>query len=564
MAKWQRILFWSILAAALLVRVSVSLADYRSLIGNDILQDDAFYYFKIAANIVHGKGLTFDGIHPTAGFQPLYVLLLIPVMALCGSDPVAPLHVANLMLAVIGAATGMLLFRLTRRLVGPNAGLSVLALWTVSPYFILFSVNGMETGLAMFFAVATLHGYLRFRSTEGRLIRKDILFGSVCGLSVMARLDMLLLLFAMAVDWGWCWLRQQRRTVAWKRALLVGVVALATWAPWGITSRIATGHWLPTSGSASRLIALNYGWINLKPIWTAVAPDDRVFDPTNPPLAYFADVATKGIFTFLLEHPLLGPLRVATSYSMWPDLDEYPPYAWFAKSPAAHGALIAILLAGLGAVGLRSGLSRSHRDPQHLSLALVLTVFSILVLLVYPVCTPSHWYFTRYFTTAVLLTTVGGVASVARLLSRTTRARGMVVGATFMSLLLACQLNHMRILSGLQWSEAEPQGFLASWLALEPYIEPEARIGVFQAGIVSYFSGLDVINLDGKVNEEAYESLRARRLHRYIEDAGLRYIADWPWVIWSLCTRHPGSDLRGRVVTTENRGAGFVLVELGE
>ena len=42
-------------------------------------QDDAYYYFRIAQNIALGRGSTWDGIHSTNGYHPLWLLMLIPL-----------------------------------------------------------------------------------------------------------------------------------------------------------------------------------------------------------------------------------------------------------------------------------------------------------------------------------------------------------------------------------------------------------------------------------------------------------------------------------------------------
>ena len=41
--------------------------------------DDAFYYFKIARNIINGAGCSFDGLAPTNGFHPLWMVFLLPI-----------------------------------------------------------------------------------------------------------------------------------------------------------------------------------------------------------------------------------------------------------------------------------------------------------------------------------------------------------------------------------------------------------------------------------------------------------------------------------------------------
>ena len=42
--------------------------------------DDAFYYFGIARNVAHGHGSTFDGINPTNGYHPLWMLIVGAVL----------------------------------------------------------------------------------------------------------------------------------------------------------------------------------------------------------------------------------------------------------------------------------------------------------------------------------------------------------------------------------------------------------------------------------------------------------------------------------------------------
>jgi len=43
------------------------------------IPDDTGYFYKIALNVALGKGLTFDGINQTNGFQPLWLYMLLPL-----------------------------------------------------------------------------------------------------------------------------------------------------------------------------------------------------------------------------------------------------------------------------------------------------------------------------------------------------------------------------------------------------------------------------------------------------------------------------------------------------
>src|SRR5579862_331595 len=65
-----------IVCALLTARVSVTL-------------EDGYYYFKIAQNLASGAGSTFDGLHPTNGYHPLWLLCLVPIFWLKTSPETA-------------------------------------------------------------------------------------------------------------------------------------------------------------------------------------------------------------------------------------------------------------------------------------------------------------------------------------------------------------------------------------------------------------------------------------------------------------------------------------------
>jgi hypothetical protein len=64
----------------------------------------------------------------------------------------------------------------------------------------------------------------------------------------------------------------------------------------------------------------------------------------------------------------------------------------------------------------------------------------------------------------------------------------------------------------------------AVWI--EENTDSEARIGSLNAGIIGYFSGRTVINLDGVVNEKAYEARRDDRLIEYVHSKEICYLVD--------------------------------------
>ena len=72
---------------------------------NWFLSDDAFYYYKIAQNIVEGRGSTFDGVNPTNGYHPLWLIICVPIFALARYDLVLPLRIVILVSTALGAAS---------------------------------------------------------------------------------------------------------------------------------------------------------------------------------------------------------------------------------------------------------------------------------------------------------------------------------------------------------------------------------------------------------------------------------------------------------------------------
>jgi hypothetical protein len=530
-----RTVFWALVAVAGGVRLIVALADYRSLIGSDVYPDDAFYYLRIAQNLVAGRGMTFDGAAPTNGFQPLYLLLLTPIVALARGSAAAPIYLSGVLLTGWAIGTAFMLRALLTRLASGAVALFGVLLWAVSPYFILMSVNGLETGVALFFAMALPLAYcVWIRAARPPGGKRLLAFGGLAGLAILARLDLVLLLAAIVADWL---IRERARASHASRAVALTLAgALAVWLPWAVASHAATGHWLPTSGPASREIALDWGWSNLQPIWTAITPDRALFDPRHVPAAYHLDVATKLGVVFLFENPLLAPLRANVTVGPWADIDGFFPYRLLAANPFLATVLALLAVAGL-ALAWRQTRPRQP-VPTEAPIAItrrVLAIYLGLFAIGYTWYAPAHWYFNRYLTAPILLTTAVLLAEAARWIGGGGRRR--VAAATVAVAIVVCQLAQWRFFARLRWSDAPPSGLLAGWQALVPRIGPQDRVGAFQAGVYGYFSGRDVVNLDGKVNQDAAAALREGHLDDYIRAQKLRYVIEVESVFRALHRR---------------------------
>jgi hypothetical protein len=80
-------------------------------------QDDAFYYARIARNVARGYGLTFDGLHATSGFHPLWLVVLVPLFA-AWSGPLTPLAAALVLQILLAGAAAALTVATLGRVVG--------------------------------------------------------------------------------------------------------------------------------------------------------------------------------------------------------------------------------------------------------------------------------------------------------------------------------------------------------------------------------------------------------------------------------------------------------------
>jgi hypothetical protein len=534
--------FWVLVALTGATRLAVVLADHRSLIAGDVFPDDAFYYLRIAANVVAGRGLTFDGAAPTNGFHPLYFLMLLPIVAAARGNLILPIHLAGALLSAWAVATAFVLYALLRRLATSGVALFGLLLWAVCPYFILMSVNGLETGLAIFFGLLVPLLYLAWFHGERRPdAPRALAFGAVCGGAVLARLDLVLIVTAVAVVEVARQIRARRPDA--RSAALALATGAAVWLPWGLVSHAATGHWLPLSGAASREIALNFGWLNLNPIWTHPSAQQRLFDPAHVPASYTLDVATKLGVTFLFENPLLAPLRANVAVGPWSELAGFVPYRMLLVNPGLAVGVALVAAAAMAVVWKRRAraLPPDATAAGRAALRRIIGVYLPLVWIGYSCYSPTHWYFNRYLAGPIALTTVSLLAEAAPFAAWPSRARTVL--AVVALAIAGCQVAQWRFFTRLRWSAAPTGGFLASWRSLEPRVPPGARIGAFQAGTYGWFGGRDVINLDGKVNQDAFTALKERRLHEYIRSQGVRYVMDGKWMLHVLCARHapPGS-----------------------
>jgi len=193
--NWFEILLLSTLIG---IGVYAALSDPQNLSQRWFTRDDAYYYFKVAQNITEGKGITFDGINPTNGFHPLWMVVCIPIFFLARFDLILPLRVLLVVMSGLSAGTGIILYRLTKKVIHPFIGMMVAFFWVFNKT-ILFHVykQGLETGIAAFFIslfIYYLYRYERPHDHKQTSWKELVTLGLAGTLAIFSRLDLVFII----------------------------------------------------------------------------------------------------------------------------------------------------------------------------------------------------------------------------------------------------------------------------------------------------------------------------------------------------------------------------------
>jgi hypothetical protein len=191
-------LFEALLVTVILsVHLYAALADAYNFPNIWFKRDDAYYYFKVAQNITEGRGSTFDGINPTNGYHPLWMIVSIPIFALARFDLILPLRVLLMVIAGFQAATAVLIHRLVKDNLSHAVAILAASFWAFNFYIHLNVYEyGLETPLAAFSIVYFIYKLSRFEK-EWRITtvkpRQVVELALIAVLVMFSRLDLVFL-----------------------------------------------------------------------------------------------------------------------------------------------------------------------------------------------------------------------------------------------------------------------------------------------------------------------------------------------------------------------------------
>lgn len=456
---WWRALL--VFAVALVPRLLI-IAQPIPLQLNKSLPDDAYYYFLTAQNIVAGNGPAVDGMHPSNGWHPLWMLVTTGVYALPFGDLDTPIRIIAALGSICDSLVAVVLYLGARRFVGEAALFGAL-LYGINAMPLLQAVNGLETGFAaLSVAVAWV---LTLAFVEQPMPRRAVLWGASFGVAFLARTDTALILAFLGLYVLVSFLRSRQSLPLIAASAAVALVIVLPWWLWN-----AANFGSPFDQSSASAVP-----------WAMRARFEMNFP--GQPLWQLA--LRNASIQFWLRGDHLGAPVIA-GYIMWP---------------------LALL-----------GVWWSRREgTQRLALVTVLLLLGGLALFFVHTFLrfyPRPWYF---YVMAQSLSL--GLSLFFFHAGKVARLAGAAVSVAVLTLcsLLAWHVGYYPWQEGFQYAAAQ-------WV--RENTPPDAIIGSMNSGIIGYYGGRPTVNLDGVVNPQAFEATRRYDLLGFMQEAGIDYFVD--------------------------------------
>lgn len=237
LGRWKR---WEIITGAGAATILVAFAAVLLCWPNNFYADDSYFYFQVAWNIARGMGSTFNGIVPTNGYHPLWMLVCVGVFKLVSSKLAATRAIA-IVITLLDLVAISLVVKLLR---SRGATLWVLAV-VIYGAFAFTSQLGTEGALSGLFLAALLvsaHYLLRTAS-----ISAAALYMLCAALAVLSRLDSIFIVTFVTLS-IFLFSPVGERSVIRRAMLLCSVIPAALWAAYIASNVIWFGTVQPISG----------------------------------------------------------------------------------------------------------------------------------------------------------------------------------------------------------------------------------------------------------------------------------------------------------------------------
>jgi len=217
---------------------------------DNFVVDDGYFYLQIARNIALGQGSTFNGVMPTNGYHPLW--MLICVCAAYFTKVSTTLIQAAAAISDAFALSSVYLFIYIckiSKIKGATAGIAVIVFMTTT----LGIWRMLEADLAFALQLVILALLVRWKLQGRRVtLARGLSLGCLIGLALLARLD--LVFFALFVCIYAVWFLVEdgecRQRTSWAiKALPVAAACCLMVCPYLYWNYRSFGHIVPISGA---------------------------------------------------------------------------------------------------------------------------------------------------------------------------------------------------------------------------------------------------------------------------------------------------------------------------
>jgi hypothetical protein len=444
--------------------------------------DDTFYYLNVARNWTAGRGLSFDGINSTNGVQWGW-FSFVSLLSLLIRDHESLFRATLALAATLSLGTIGLSFAL-RKHIGPTGALAASVwLWCISRHCI-FNI-GIESNLNLF---AVVGAFLFLCSWAARHPRPSPLITAVVVASlVWIRIDNILIASPIFIAIASFYALDKQRTSAVIFLLLVGIMVLLI----PSINYLTEGHALQVSGLA-KSVHEGHRSIHDATIAQAVAMTWRGIERVLRMWLFSLPVVICSFTVFFR-------LAAGFVYSKW-------------RSPLNVEGLSLLCCAFVGG-----------------GIHLVATKYAFRYANMY------LWH--NVGSASIIVLSLCGLMSaydrIEKPWIRLALNTALLSNILFAGLLYWGGGYRTREMLASSFNPYLYRDRYEAALRIKDYISPGERVGSWNAGQLGYFSGVQVVNLDGLVNSARFlDVLQSRKYHTFLREQNIGWIVDYKIEYW--------------------------------
>ncbi len=439
--------------------------------------DDGFYYLQVARYTAAGSGSTFDGVHPTNGYHPLWLLCIVGLASMVPA-PEDLLFASFGLQMLLAALTTGLVWRLARNLMGGVAATMAAVVWIRIQCTYWMSWAGMEYALQAFLVIGLL---VLYSGRSGQQARRPpsarppsaswlVQLGVVASLAFLARLDNLLLAGLLGLSLVWRERLDRRSLALFAGPVMITVAAYVAFNLWQFD------HPWPVSGAVKR--AWSFEALALDPLYQA--------------------------------------------HGWWVAKARY---LWTPLTSLNRSHAISLLF---GAFGGLVWIVAARRQIPAIGALWPVAILAVTQYLVYVAIFHGGFSFQPwYFVAQPLITALFAAWLVDRVGEMTVHRpqwrRGILAVAVSV-VMISTAINTSRFRQQQARFSSEPLYVAAGWS--RSHLPADTKIGSWNAGILAFFSDRQVVNLDGLVNSWSFFLDDRHDLCTYLDRERIDYVVD--------------------------------------